>query len=216
MSKREDIETGGLIYTCNCGWIDRGHANPKGAKSLLEQIRSQSANPIPGESGFEVTYGQSMGKWGLSAGQEGSYYVPYGLNESQQNAVGLGIFQEVSTRFETMQGNYSYFTDSGFSQEDLVSNLVGYHAAARGEKADDLIKRLCKPVSKETAYKMWDRYGALGDAKNKNKTWKPVIHTCEECAKECAGEPRTFPKEFGDITPAKKGVDYFDWHRRPK
>jgi hypothetical protein len=39
MSKREDILDGteilnlmkkyGLIYTCNCGWIDLGHLNPE-------------------------------------------------------------------------------------------------------------------------------------------------------------------------------------------
>ena len=56
MSKREDILDGteilnlmkkyGLIYTCNCGWIDLGHLNPEnkrkeiGATNLWKQINA--------------------------------------------------------------------------------------------------------------------------------------------------------------------------------
>jgi hypothetical protein len=54
MSKREDIVDGseainrqyGLVYTCNLGWLDLGHMNPRevhanaGAAALWRQIQS--------------------------------------------------------------------------------------------------------------------------------------------------------------------------------
>ena len=54
MSKREDIVDGaeafgkqyGLVYTCNLGWLDLGHMNPRevranaGASALWRQIQS--------------------------------------------------------------------------------------------------------------------------------------------------------------------------------
>jgi hypothetical protein len=195
MADRSDIGSG-LVYTCNCGWVDRGHVNPEGAQQLLEQIRYESAHPQNGTPAFQVDYEQTMRRWGLESGTGGSYFVRYGLSTDEQNAVALAIFQEVSQRFETLQGTAwperLRSAPSSFSQEDLVSNLIGFHAAVMGVKADDLIDSLCKPVLKDTAYKIWDRYGSVGD--NKNRTWRPVIYPCDECLKALGGKPGAFPK----------------------
>lgn len=61
MSNRNDVVNGLLVYTCNCGWIDKSHAvktsnRPNvGAGSLWKQIkeetgkRSQLADGFPAE-----------------------------------------------------------------------------------------------------------------------------------------------------------------------
>src|SRR5687767_1799080 len=70
MSEKEDIKGGRLIYTCNCGWLDLGHAFKQtdrpyvSAASLWKQIvdesgpRSRQKDP----PGFLVTYKQDMGR----------------------------------------------------------------------------------------------------------------------------------------------------------
>ena len=70
MSSREDINTGRLIHTCNCGFIDTGHANPGGANKLWQLIKNEkssdiSPNALPKDvlkkPRFWIYYEQSMG-----------------------------------------------------------------------------------------------------------------------------------------------------------
>jgi len=57
---------------------------------------------------------------------------------------------DVSGEFEAFQNNWLFrkFTNSGYSAEDLVSDLIGFYRAV--EPNIDYIQ-LCEPVSKETA-----------------------------------------------------------------
>jgi hypothetical protein len=66
------------------------------------------------------------------------------------------------------------------------------------------IMQLCKPVSKEASFEVWDRGGGVG--KNKNYDWKPIFHSCSECK----GTP-IFPSVFQTIQPATKGIDFIEW-----
>src|SRR4051812_14648411 len=92
-----------LIYTCNCGWVDKGHADAKsprphvGAQSLWQQVRSKSGTRTkwPFE-GYLVEYRQDMWKWGIGVAYAGKYLVAEHLNLLQMESVALGIFIEVS------------------------------------------------------------------------------------------------------------------------
>lgn len=216
MSKREDIDGGRLIYTCNCGWVDLGHANPTrtsrphvGALALWDQIKSESGVSSEYDDGFQVIYTQDMGKWGVTAGETGYYFVKRGLTTVKQESIALAIFQEISLKFETMQGSFPFGTftsDSSFSQEDLVSNLIGFYRAVRPQ-VDYL--SLCQAVSKDASKAVWDAEGSVGSVKNKN--FKPVFHTCTECA-----TAPVFPPQLQAICPAvkgtlKKGEEFRDW-----
>lgn len=58
---------------------------------------------------------------------------------------------------------FSWYTDSGFSAEDLVSDLLGFYKAVRPQNYWPWLKI----VSKEAALRRWDYYGALGSFKNR-------------------------------------------------
>ena len=110
---------------------------------------------------------------------------------------------EVSLGFENVQVSLSALTDSGFSEEDLVSNLIGFYAVVH-ESLD--WRTLCRPVSKEASLKIWDAKGSVGS--RKNKTFAPKFHECDECqAKHHIIRPQ-FPALFNSIQPASKGIDF--------
>lgn len=198
MTTRSDIPNR-LIYTCNCGWVDKGHANARstrphvGVQSLWQQITSQAGAKTKWPfKGYQVLYRQDMLKWGVGVAVEGNYLVASNLSRSQMESVALGIFLEVSFKFESTQWWFGA-PSSSFSEEDLISNLIGFYTVVRPE-VDYM--QLCQPVSAAASFKVWDDAGGLG----KNETINPVYHPCEECK----GTPR-FPPELRRIVPAPKG-----------
>lgn len=157
----------GLIYTENLGWIDLGHANPSGAERLWHQM----AMPRGGNNQyFEVNYYQDMKKsiYGINAvtGIYRRFLVRRGLNDRDLKGVALSIFMGTSRQFETLQDFWPYVlvTDSGFSAEDLVSNLFGFYQAVDCTDYTPLLD-ICP---KEKAYCIWDYYGPVGEFKNKS------------------------------------------------
>lgn len=213
MSTRADIGNDRLIYTCNCGWVDKGHADPRpasrpniGAVALWNQLiqesgrRSRQISP----PGFQVIYRQDMFKYKISVGDTGTYFVSFGLTTAQKESVALTIFMQISMKFEEIQGSFPWSmqtADSSFSEEDLVSDLIGFYTAVR--PGTDYMS-LCKPVSKEASYRVWDQSGSVGS--HKNREFKPRFHPCDECK-----DTPAFPKELQQIVPASKGAQFRDW-----
>lgn len=198
MTTRSDIP-GRLIYTCNCGWVDKGHANSRstrphvGAQSLWQQIRDKSGPKTKWPfDGYLVIYRQDMLWHGFGVGYGGKYLVAQNLSIQQMESVALGIFLEVTFGFESLQW-WTGAPSSSFSEEDVVSNLLGFYKVVRPEL--DVMK-LCEPVSAEASFAVWDANKGLG----KNETTKPVFHPCDECKQA----PR-FPQQLQQIIPARKG-----------
>lgn len=255
MSKREDIIEGkdaanrayGLVYSCNCGWLDIGHLTPRsprrfvGAESLWQQLRAEGRDAVApvyeprrrglyhaqfpdGATGFKVTYMQDMwlapgGVRLLQSKAMRSYLVRHHLPTAVKQKIALAIFMEVSTAFEGMQSSfpYSLATDSGFSQEDLPSNLIGLYIAL-GLVTKQQAMAECRPTSKTTSLAMWDRYGAVGADRNKNRSFDPVLRPDTSiddnaerlCRDECAGQPRQPPAFLKRLTPEPKGWNFAD------
>ena len=252
MSARKDIQDGrvtgnltkkfGLIYTCNCGWIDLGHLNPEnvrpeiGAANLWKHINGEGPAVLKsqckhwfapddckidpyyrfrnGTTGFFVRYRQDNKLWKFSPGAERTYIVQHALGKTEKERVAFDIFSEVSIAFEKFQESASIreiLTQSGFSQEDLVSNLIGFYIGIGKLDRSSILKK-CHPVSAETAFAIWDRDGAVG--KNKNREWKPqlakdvVAVTDKACEVECLNASKKFPDELKTIRPALAGR----WH----
>ena len=69
MSTRDDVKSGLLVYTCNCGWVDKNHALKTstrpfvGAKNLWDQVKGETGvnSKNVGEKWFKVSYRQDMG-----------------------------------------------------------------------------------------------------------------------------------------------------------
>lgn len=157
----------GLIYTENLGWIDLGHANPAGAEDLWQQMTMRRGGD---RDWFEVNYHQSMSKkiGGLhtSTGIYTRYLVRRGLGDRVLKGVALSIFMSTSHKFESLQNFWPYIliTDSGYSAEDLVSNLFGFCQAVDYADYTPFLN-IC---SKEKAYRIWDHYGPVCQFKNKS------------------------------------------------
>ena len=155
----------GLIYTENLGWIDLGHANPAGAEMLWQQM----IMPHGGDgTWFVVKYNQSMSSnvYGIkvTSGIYRKFLVRRGLTRPVLQRVALSIFMGTSHQFESMQTfwPYVFLTDSGYSAEDLVSNLFGFYQAVNSADFTSFLD-----VSpKEKAYRIWDYYGPVGKFKN--------------------------------------------------
>lgn len=157
----------GLIYTENLGWIDLGHANPAGAERLWQQMTMRRGGD---NEWFEVTYHQSMSKkwWGAQSttGIYRHFLVRRGLSDRVLKGVALSIFISTSHQFESLQAFWPYvvITDSGYSAEDLVSNLFGFCQAVDYTDYTSFL-HICP---KEQAWRIWDYYGPVGQFKNKS------------------------------------------------
>lgn len=190
---------GKLIYTCNCGWIDLGHVNPASARKLLADVKAAAAKP----HGDWVHYNQTV--WGLPVAG-GAYWVHGGISPAMQEQVALTIFQNTSHSYEGLQSFFG--SSSGYSEEDLVSNLIGFYAAADNKTAEETIKEKCgKILSIEAAQQVWQQTGGI--SQNRNRRWEPTLHKCTRCQQECP-EDRAFPAEFSRIkrTIPGKGFSY--------
>lgn len=214
MSKRDDIVDGkeaearkyGLVYTRKCGWIDLGHANPASAADLWRRV--QAAGHMCTTRGyFRLSYGQEMRKLRMSGGVRRTYEISETLKVPEKKAVALSIFLDVSTRFESKQANwfYRWVTDSGFSAEDLVSNLVGFYRAV--EPGRRYVEQ-CEPVSRADALRIWDTFGAVGAMKN--YTPSPMLYSVDPVANVKSAMCGQLPDFLNTITPAVVGTLFRD------
>jgi len=179
MSKREDIidpdkyRSGqqpreGLIYSEVLGWIDLGHARGDDIRAVLNQFTSGERS---GKPYYLVTYQQLMSMGRISTGRFCRWNIKHGRSQQEQYSILLAMMMQTATAFENWQSMpfFSWYTDSGFSGEDLVSDLLGFYKA--------IIPRNywpeLKPVSKEAALRRWDYYGPIGNYKNKG--FRPLL-----------------------------------------
>ncbi len=226
MSKRDQIVDGsdpeqvkknfGIVYTCNMGWVDIGHAGPGSVEPLWALIRNEIGEKSPDGKWFRVPFEECMGKkkYGYWVGWkcEGDEFgVRYGLSNAQKESVALGIYLRVSRKFERMQGNsfWSNFMDSGFSAEDLPSDLIGFYRVVR--PGPDYVG-MANPVSKAAAEQVWDTWGKPGS--NKNRSINPILFPCSACANSPKNVTKgTLPVYLTGITPAKPGPLYQPWSK---
>lgn len=169
MSNRNDIDKNNLIYTEELGWIDFGHAKGDDARLLWGELSLEEHSFYLDENYFIVEYKQSMGTKKIGAafksGIETKWLVKKGLSEQEKKSIALSIMFHTSLKFEKLQGSFpsNIVTDSGFSAEDLISNLLGFYSVVEPGKN---YKVLAKPYSKEYSKKIWDYYGPVGKYKN--------------------------------------------------
>lgn len=194
----------GLVYTRKCGWLDLGHANPEGAKHLWDKILNEKSEEEAEQGFYRISYHQEMRrsrfKVTIRAGTKKWYDIKKGITINEKKSVALAIFLDVSHAFESLQARrpFRWLTDSGYSAEDLVSNLIGFYRALNPHI--DYI-RVCQPVNIDTALQVWDGYGPVG--KNKNHT--PIPYTYPTSVKQGSPMCSALPPELTAISPAMHG-----------
>ena len=173
MSKRDDIiepnewvkeRKTGLVYSEILGWIDIGHAQGNDIKLLMNQLTK-------GENGsgshYRVLYKQDMFafKRKLGTGKFVNWEIKKGLSINEMRSIALAMMMACANKFENYQSSrfFSWYTDSGYSGEDLTSDLLGFYRAILPSNYQDQLKL----VSKENALRRWDYYGPIGSYQNK-------------------------------------------------
>ncbi len=208
LSGRSDVESGRLEYSCKCGWIDWSHATPEAPRSLWQQLQHGGLAPhgvrSRGRQGFSVWAVQEQGRWGFRVPFGGGMY--FVSNAADKKSAGLAIWMDVSRRFETSQSNLGQ--SSGFSEEDLVSDLIAFYMVAEG-MTQRTVKLMCRAVGTPESIKVWDfAYGTDGSLR-KNMTTTPIQHDCSPCK----DKDNSWPKQLSTIKEAAKGTTWDDWRR---
>jgi len=178
MSKRSEIIDGaqapyvnkGLVYTEVLGWVDLGHAQGTDIRELLKFITQGESS---GKEFYEVRYLQGMSGFSgqLRSGKVMTWRIRRGRPYWEQKSIALAMMMAMARKFETFQGAFPnvLVTDSGFSGEDLVSDLLGFYRVVSVQNPFEILR----PLSKQEALQRWDYYGKIGSWKN--ETFKPLL-----------------------------------------
>ncbi len=128
---------------------------------------------LQGKKFYDVTYSQGMNSPYnfVRTGKFITWRIRHGRPWHERQSIALAMMMTLARKFEALQATppISFLTDSGFSGEDLVSDLLGFY---RVTSVQNPFPRL-RPVSKAEALKRWDYYGAIG--RFKNDTFRPIL-----------------------------------------
>ncbi|WP_061800042.1 hypothetical protein [Serratia ficaria] len=204
MSKRSDIADGrqahelrtGLVYTEVLGWIDIDHARGDDIRTLLRTIDAGEAS---GQERYDVTYSQSMTDptKTLKMGKFIKWRIRRGRTYAERRRIALAMMMSLAVKFEGLQASFpiNLVTDSGFSGEDLVSDLLGFYRVVSIQNPFQFLR----PVSKDAALKRWDFYGKIGAWKNQGFT--PLLFPDPERFPHARPRKGTLPAFMRTITP---------------
>ncbi len=131
--------------------------------------------------------------------QGGAFYVKRDLTHSQKLGVALVIAKRVLYDIEVVQNSLigRLGTNSGFSEEDLPSDIVGFYRTLH-HYTRDTIRSLCDAIPPSEAKSIWKRNGGL----KKNFSFKPNLYkTCS-----CKGKSTAWPTALSHMTEHKDGV----------
>lgn len=175
LSQKETLE-----YSCNCGWIDWGHAS-------VTNVTGFDMGPLWGEEGLYTGWthspeeGRLIRSGQLMSDDEfivggiwGFYFVSEEVfkNGDLQKKVGLAIFQHATWGFETYQGAQFFFqidpraAASSFSPDDLPSDKIAFYQAVKKYEGKEVVKDedlkkyfqdRCGAVGKEASEKVWEQ-----------------------------------------------------------
>lgn len=208
-----------VSYTCRYGFVDWGHAmpgrpnDPNSLAALHRQLTTEKGIwpgtdaldlRLNGKPAFLVTYGMGMGKrvLGLKLGMStmAHWVVQRGLSTRQREEVALGMLRLATEQFETIQQKMGL--SSGFSAEDLPSNMLGLLSLFRGLRLPQL-RLMLGEVDVKASTEVWDRQlgsGGLGAVKNHD--WSPRLFPCDACK----GKDSSTPELLGQARYAPQGA----------
>jgi len=145
-----------LFYTWHMGWIDKSHAYGKNA-SLVAAWKDLKAATDGAEVNFSLSMSQGSGRL-TNKESCAEFCVNAKATEKAKKQQLLCAWKRISMQFEEYQGKgiqgsgfanrlFGSFKGeidkkpSGFSSEDLVSNLVMFYAIVDGTSADALVRK---------------------------------------------------------------------------
>ncbi|MDX5630208.1 MULTISPECIES: hypothetical protein [unclassified Brenneria] len=140
---------------------------------IRELLRLIAQGESSGKEFYDVGYSQGMtGLRGqFRSGKVMTWWIRCGRPHWEQKNIALAMMMTMARKFEVFQEAFpnNLVTDSGFSGEDLVSDLLGFYRVVSVQNPFPQLR----PVSKEEALKRWDYYGKIGNWKN--ETFQPLL-----------------------------------------
>jgi RHS repeat-associated protein len=161
-------EPGQYEYSCNCGWIDWNHADPGNPLTIIRDIKRDINDPgalFRGGTFVSISENDPRGGGGVAG------YINVNSSKLRQfpsalYGVSLGVYIEVNNLFENYQGGNAPgvvgplrwavmafkqgpLENSSFSQEDLMSDLIGFYIAVEMDRNGDAARRDAKENIRE-------------------------------------------------------------------
>jgi RHS repeat-associated protein len=231
---RGQVESGEAQYSCNCGWIDWGHTDQRfNSIELLRNLQYAANNP-GNFWGFRYRSGVTLGgTWlelfnDIAIIPDNEIKQRYNSNPESIEALAISILMDGSETFEQNQAFLEQFIpgpDSGWSEEDLVSNLLGFYIGKR-EVFNNLdfetqikpeVKQLCGAFeNRQDSLDVWDYTYAGGEnvrygiGSSGWRSWYPRLLSLVDCsgnidlsestAGQCNRHARGWPNVFAQIT----------------
>jgi RHS repeat-associated protein len=228
----EGDRKGQFEYSCNCGWIDWGHALPGAATTIMGRLEAEVDWDKyidlrwTGLRGIRVMSG--VGKFGIVLPLvEEIALVREESISTNLVPIAVGIYMEHSVAFEEAQSQKWYKRvfgtvggvlgqpgagQSGFSEEDLPSNIIGFWIAIEMRRgisyrdAVDEVRDICGAVGKDKSIEVYENEYDNGAGFIEDwKSWEPRFVELDEtrnetCSGDLCAEGRKWPTEFSSLT----------------
>lgn len=96
----------------------------------------------------------------LRTGKYIEWRIKRGRTYYEQQSITLAMMMTCARKFEAFQSAFpnNLVTDSGFSGEDLVSDLLGFYRVMSIHNPFHILR----PLNKDEALRRWDHYGPIG------------------------------------------------------
>ncbi len=236
----EDVNRGRAVYSCNCGWIDYGHAGSGLALSIINLLNEEGQrfpSNITGvrQDKFAISPSTEISIWLWKQMVTLTAVIPTGLDKATKESVALGIFRNLEEKVEFTQGAAGeWFTY--FSFEDLTSDEIGFYLAAKygkvvnpaneGVEKNEIAWRYLADVCgfpenrQQAITRSQQVYNSLTDPHG-SPFWALMANTPHvfswgtprlcELNGICDGEPGQWPSDFSAITPAQPKRNVLWW-----
>lgn len=162
-------------------------------------ISERCAGEASGQERYDVAYSQSMvdPTMTLKMGKFIKWRIRRGRTYTERKSIALAMMMSLAMKFEGLQASFpiNLVTDSGFSGEDLVSDLLGFYRVVAIQNPFHHLR----PVSKEEALKRWDYYGKIGAWKNQGFT--PLLFPDPERFRYAEPRKGMLPAFMRTVTP---------------
>lgn len=213
-----DIGAGRTVYSCSCGWIDLGHAVPFDRAGIYFTLLERRPNKPQNLNVRDDVLVFRTRK--LAGAIEFNTVIKTGLSESVKNEVVLGIMMAHEEFYEDYI--FTRWHSSSYSEEDLVSDLLGYYMWVNGVEGnpqfDDSsfywLSRKCgfpsdRQEAEDWSLEVYDSYLQFGF--EDVYEWATPRLICTSATQELCGIRRSFPQIFQTISPQMASINGNWW-----
>jgi RHS repeat-associated protein len=222
-------------YSCNCGWLDWGHAlsglddNSSLAQRIISRLEADvDWSPFPlrrGLRGIEVKTVVGL-PWGWIVPLVDEIAIADDwelLDQEKLLAIAAGMFIEHSEHVEDMQGAFFGIGTSYYAEEDLPSDLIGLYVVTQMKRgysqaqAVNEISNLCKLMTREESLGVYEHDYQNGARFLEGwRRWDArLIPLSQSC---CCPFPRSWPSQFASLYdlawPSQRDLGWWWWEFR--